>query len=243
MSSVIETGHAKNVANLADLISFCTGYGATFNPSKSALKVSSLANLLTTAQQAINAVNVSNTAYNNAVNDRMLGFKPLKPTATRIIGALAATDATTEVLKDAKTINRKLQGQRAKATEQPTAPNTPAPKTISTSQQSYDSLIEHLDKLIILLQAEASYTPNESDLQTNQLTNFKNELSIQNQAVVDTYTTISNARITRDKILYAPKTGLCDIAADVKNYVKSIFGASSPEYKQVNSIQFKKIKP
>lgn len=67
----------------------------------------------------------SNTAYNNAVNDRMLGFKPLKPTATRIIGALAATDATTEVLKDAKTINRKLQGQRAKAIEQPTSLATP----------------------------------------------------------------------------------------------------------------------
>jgi len=34
-----ETGHAKNVANLEDLISFCNGYGSSYNPSKVALKI------------------------------------------------------------------------------------------------------------------------------------------------------------------------------------------------------------
>jgi hypothetical protein len=29
----------KNVASFEDLISFCTGYGATYNPSKAALKL------------------------------------------------------------------------------------------------------------------------------------------------------------------------------------------------------------
>ncbi len=38
MASTTETGHAKNVATFEDLISFCTGYGATHNPSKAALK-------------------------------------------------------------------------------------------------------------------------------------------------------------------------------------------------------------
>ena len=36
MPSTSETGHAKNVANFEDLISFCNGYGATYNPSKDA---------------------------------------------------------------------------------------------------------------------------------------------------------------------------------------------------------------
>lgn len=34
MASTSETGHAKNVANLQDLISFVTGYGATYNPTR-----------------------------------------------------------------------------------------------------------------------------------------------------------------------------------------------------------------
>ena len=39
MASNSETGHAKNVANFEDLISFCNGYGATYNPSKEALTI------------------------------------------------------------------------------------------------------------------------------------------------------------------------------------------------------------
>ena len=42
MASTTETGHAKNVATFEDLISFCTGYGATYNPSKAALKLPAL---------------------------------------------------------------------------------------------------------------------------------------------------------------------------------------------------------
>ena len=39
MASTSEVGHAKNVANFQDLIEFVTGYGATYNPSKSSLKL------------------------------------------------------------------------------------------------------------------------------------------------------------------------------------------------------------
>jgi hypothetical protein len=39
MPSHSETGHAKNVANFQDLISFCKGYGIIYNPSKEVLKV------------------------------------------------------------------------------------------------------------------------------------------------------------------------------------------------------------
>ncbi|MDX2172203.1 MAG: hypothetical protein SFY56_03740 [Bacteroidota bacterium] len=42
MASTSETGHDKNVANFENLISFCVGYGATYNPSKTSLKVPQL---------------------------------------------------------------------------------------------------------------------------------------------------------------------------------------------------------
>jgi hypothetical protein len=115
MPAVNETGHAKNVANLSDLISFCTGYGPTYNPSKASIKLASLNTLLATAQTTINEVNIQNTTYNNAVNTRILAFKNLKPLSTRIVNALSATDATTETIKDVKTVNKIVQGQRATA--------------------------------------------------------------------------------------------------------------------------------
>ena len=42
MPTYYETGHAKNIANFQDLIAFCTGYGATYNPTKTALKLPQL---------------------------------------------------------------------------------------------------------------------------------------------------------------------------------------------------------
>lgn len=42
MPSTTETGHAKNVATFEDLITFCTGYGTPYNPSKAALKIAAL---------------------------------------------------------------------------------------------------------------------------------------------------------------------------------------------------------
>jgi hypothetical protein len=44
---------------------------------------------------------------------------------------------------------------------------------------------------------------------------------------------------TRNSILYASVSGLVDVALDVKKYVKSVYGASSPQYKQVSKIEFK----
>jgi len=68
MASTSETGHAKNVANFEDLISFCTGYGATYNPSKAAIKIAALTTLQTNAQSSIGSVTTSKVAFTNATN-------------------------------------------------------------------------------------------------------------------------------------------------------------------------------
>jgi hypothetical protein len=65
-------------------------------------------------------------------------------------------------------------------------------KAASTSQQSYDMLIDHF------------------------------------------------ARIERDEALYGEDTGLEDVSQDVKKYVKSLFGATRPQYKQVSGLKFTK---
>lgn len=242
MPSTSETGHSKNVANLTDLIAFVTGYGATYNPSKTALKLASLNTLATTAQTALADVVSKNTAYNNAVNARVQAFDGLKALSTRLVNALETTDATTEKISDAKGFNRKLQGKRASTPQAPTDPNAPAPNTISASQQSYDQLIQHFAGLISVLQSETTYAPNENDLKIATLTAKQTDLTTKNTGVATAYTLVSNSRINRDKLLYKDSTGLVDIATEVKKYIKSIYGATSPEYAQVKGIEFKKVK-
>ena len=240
MASTSEVGHAKNVANFQDLIEFVTGYGATYNPSKSSLKLAQLVALKATAEAKLTDVISKNTNYNNKVNERMVAFSNLKSLSTRLVNALQTTDATTQTINDAKTFNRKMQGKKASASQTPTDPNAPAPTTISTSQQSYDQLIQHLTGLKSILEEEPSYTPNETDLQVATIDAKIADLTAKNTAVSTAYTNISNSRISRNETLYTSDNGIFETASEVKKYIKSVFGASSPQYNQVSGIKFSK---
>ena len=242
MPAYYETGHAKNVANFQDLIAFVTGYGATYNPTKNALKLQQLNTLYTNAQASLADVVTKNTAYNNAVNARIASFDGSRALCTRLVNALQTTDASVQKIADAKGFNRKIQGQRTTKTATPVDTETPAPTTISSSHQSYDQLIQHFAGLISVLQSEPTYTPNENDLKIATLTAKQADMTAKNTALATAFTAISNARIARDKVLYKETTGLVDTAKAVKLYIKSIFGARSAEYAQVSVIEFKKVK-
>lgn len=243
MASTTETGHAKNVANFDDLISFATGYGTAFNPSKPSIKLTALQTLSTSAKNAITAVNAAQPAYSNAVSARESAFEPLSKLATRILNALKATDTTTQVDESATTLIRKIQGTRAtpKKTEAQLKALADAGTVVteaSSSQMSYDNRLDNFDKLIKLLTSVTLYAPNEADLKVTALTTLYTDLKTKNTAVVTATIPLSNARISRNDILYKTNVGLVDIASDVKVYVKSVYGASSPQYKQISKLKF-----
>lgn len=243
MKSTTETGHAKNVANFEDLISFCTAYGISYNPSKASITLASLNTTYINALSTIANVTSTKNAFDNVTGIRQTAFAPLKPLATKVINSLSATDALDTVIKDAKTINRKLQGSRASSsTPTETSPSETSTTTISTSQQSYDRLIDSFSKLIDLVNAETNYTPNEAELQVANLNTKLTALQAANTAVITKYTDYSNARIQRNNSLYTNDNSLVETALDVKKYIKSVFGATSPQYKQVSGLKFSKPK-
>jgi hypothetical protein len=243
MSTLIETGHSKNVANLEDLISFCLGYGVTYNPVNVNIKVPALQAKHLASLNAVQAVKVAKTAFDNSTNARELIFATLKKLSTRIVNALEATTAAAVTVDDAKTVNRKLQGRRAgKVPEEPLVGSIPGAepsvKSISVSQQSFDSLIDHFAKLIQIVSTEPAYSPNETDLKVVTLNAFLTSLKASNTSVIGTTTSYSNSRITRDATLYDSTTGLVELALEVKAYVKSLFGATSMQYHQVSGLKF-----
>lgn len=247
-----ETGHDKNIANFEDLISRCTGFGAPYNPSLNAIKIANMNTLRTNCLNAMASLYTTKTALTNAVNNRNAVFDPLHTFATRVMSALKACGVSDAIIKDATTINRKIQGQRAKAIEEETNlqlqknidPNEPPveqPKNISVSQLSFDSMIEHYSKLINLLASIPAYNPNENELKVSGLNTLLASMKAVNTAVITATTNVMNARINRNNLLYKKPSGLFDVAMECKSYVKSVFGSKSAEYKQVSSIQFKRL--
>lgn len=241
MSSTSEKGHAKNVANLETMITVCRGFNASYNPSNASLTIDQLVALHLQAKTEVKKVKIAESPFNDIEGQRKLLFKPLKPLATKIFNALKSSGATSTVITDAETINRKIQGKRANNVIPVTVEGKEQKNRISVSQQSYDMQIDHLEKLIELLTIETQYNPNEDSLKITALNTYKEELESINTKVKEAYTVYNNAIIARDKILYNTTNGLVNIALLVKNYVKSVFGSSSPEFKQINSIAFKKM--
>ena len=245
MASTTEQGHNRNAANFDKLIINCTSYGITYNPNKAALKIVAMQAQATAAKNSLTTVNALTPAYKNAVSARVAAFKPFDKLITRVNNALKASDTTQEVDDSAKTIVRKLQGRRAtaKKTEEEKKVAADAGKEIveiSTSQMSYDSRLDNFDKLIKLLSSVSQYAPNEVDLKITALTALYTDLKAKNLAVINAETPLNNARIARNDVMYKDNVGLVDVAADVKTYIKSVFGATSPQYKTVSSLKFTK---
>lgn len=243
MALFIEVGHSKNVANFEDLISICIAYGTTYNPANSSITITALQSKHSAAIADIQAVKTAKTALDNATNAREILFKDFKKLATRIVNALSAVSPAKQTIDDAKTINNKIQGKRASTKKKP-LPTDPPPaddNSISVSQQSYDSLMDHFAKLIETVSQEPLYVPNEADLSVTGLNTLLTQMQTANTGVINSTTAFSNARIVRDKTLYHETTGLVKIAFDVKMYVKSLFGATSPQYKQVSKLKFKAV--
>ncbi len=242
MAKSNETGHVVNLANLQDLKLACDTFGAHYNPVKVAISITGLDQLIADGRSALQNVSTHVAAYNNAVNARRQLFADLKPLATRIINCLQVTDASAEKVKDAKGFNRKIQGGRASklpaAAVAADGTSIPDTKTVSTSQQSYNQQVEHLNNLVSLLAAEPSYIPNEAELKVATLQTLVTNMRASNTAASVAYAKITAARIARNELFYNPNTGLYVASLEVKKYVKAVFGASSPQYKQISGIAF-----
>lgn len=243
MASISETGIANNVSNFEVLTTSITGFGTSYNPSKNSIKLPALQALLNTSKEALNTVNIAQSAESNATAAREVAFNPLGKLITRVNNAIKASDTTAQVDENVLTIVRKLQGRRASAKLTDEEKNTLATQgidtnQISSTQMSFDNRIENLDKLVMLLDSIPEYAPNEEDLKVESLKTLQAELKTKNNEAITASIQLDNTRISRNEILNTPLTGLVDVALDAKTYIKSVYGATSPQYKQVSKLRF-----
>ncbi len=257
MASTSETGHAKNVANLLKLNQLIATFGTTYNPSNNTIKPASLTALYTTATAKLTATNTAFTNWKNATNARELAFTPLTKQATQILGTLQSLGIVQQTIDDfAFQVNK----FRSSTTKTPaTAPNTTAPtaKIItplppivvtepiqahnSTSQQSFDNKLQHLEKMILILQSIPTYTPNETPYKIATLQTQLTTLITLNNTANTSYATLKSARIDRNTIFYNTLTGMLSVVKLTKAYIRSIYGSTSPQYHAITALKFVKV--
>ena len=244
MATTYETGHVKNMNNLENLIKICTEFGSTYNPAKTAIQIANLNQLLTDAKTEINNVNQKLINYNNTIHSRQLKFENLRKIATRIIYALELTDATPMTIENAKSLKKKIFGVRIGKVTPPPPPadgsTEPEKKTNSTAQTSFGQLVDHFSKMIILLQSEPTYNPNENDLKIAALSSYLDELTLANTESLVAEAVMRAARLRRNELFYTSPNCLYSCVMDIKKYIRSLYGVSSTEFGHVSGISFSK---
>ena len=251
-SSVVEVGHAKNVANLLKLKQAVSTFGASYNPTNPAITTTALDTLHTNATIQLSTVNNVYTVWKNASNDRELAFMPLSKLTTKILGSVQSLGVPQQTINDLIFLVKKFRSKKTKAPKSSAAKSVPPvlidpgdpvvipePSTHSTSQQSFDNQLQHFEKIILIVSSVSSYTPNETDCQVTTLQTQLVNLNTINDLANNSYANIRAERINRNTLLYATNTGLVAITKQVKAYVKSVYGGNSPQLHTVNAIKFK----
>lgn len=244
-----ETGNAKNVANFQTLGIAVKSYGIVYKPSNPRIALLALQSAYSDANAGQIAIENMLKLHRDSILYRHNLYKPVKVLATRVLRAVKTSDVDDGVIAQTKALVYKIRGERMKPLPKKgtgvvppeTTPEPPVPvNSHSVSQQSFSNIIDHYNGLIIVLTGEPNYAPNETDLTVVSLTTLTSGMKTSNDDCDTALFDYNNAATVRNKLLYAPKTGLYDLAQTTKNYVSQLFGLKSPEYKAILKIKFSK---
>ncbi|MBS1651355.1 MAG: hypothetical protein JSU07_05015 [Bacteroidetes bacterium] len=253
MPAYYETGHPKNVATFFKYNQFLTTLGTAYNPSSIAITLPSLTTSQTTGATKQTNVNTKTEGWKDATNLREKPFKDLPAFSTQIFGALKSFNPSQLTIDDFAYQVSKMHGYDNAKTNQndkgkiaidPSNPSTlPVTPSKSNSQQSFDQKLEHLEKMILILQTVPSYLPNEVNLQIASLQAYLITLKNLNVAAEQAKSDLKAARLDRNTFFYAPGTGFLDLVKQSKEYIKSVFGATSQQYKTALTFKFTRVIP
>ncbi len=243
--STNQTGHQQNVINLGVVLARIDPFRESYKPIRNELSLYSLNQLKTTGESAIAMVTLAENNYKISTSERAIAFDKLDGLITRVINALRISGASSPTIAQAEAIVRDLRGKRVHT--KPVESENPGitqsatdPDQVTLHKGSADSRIINFNKLVRLLSLVPLYKPNETDLCVPALDARLNELKSLNSSLIAADAALDAARWDRNSILYKPDSGLVDIALAVKMYVKSVFGAVSPQYKEISDIIFSK---
>ena len=238
-----ESGDKTVLGNFRKLIDEVSAESA-YNPANAKLKLPALNAQHTAADGSVDGLAAALAPNKLAITEREAIFGGLRERVVRSRNYLKASGASKPVAEDAEQFVRKLSGGRKKprtkaavAADAP-APNAQTPATRSSSQMSYDNQVGHLQSYIEIVKNVSQYKPNEADLKVAALTAYADDLTNKSNAVTTTSAALTQARGTRDRLLYLDEDSVVNTAKLVKNYVQAALGSDSPLFKKIKPLKF-----
>lgn len=125
-----------------------------------------------------------------------------------------------------------MRGKKLSKNPDPPAEGETTPKTISTSEQSYGSVLAYGYNILEILKVKPGYAPTNPDLTIANLTTFLDGINALNKSVHNKQAVLDNAIEERAK-LYVDLQGRIQ---KIKMALASQFGKQSNEYK--DSLQY-----
>lgn len=241
--SANQFSHEQNVVSFGVEITRVSTFGAAYNPSRDDLKIPGLNQLKANGDAVISSLNYADNLFKKAIAARTLTFSDMDSLVTRAINAFRISGVAPQSIEQAEAIVRDIRGERAtdKLTDEEIAAAKEEgkdPKQVVVHNSSYDSKTSSYRKFVQYVGAEDKYRPNEADISPAGLNAKLAALESATYNYNTAGAALEAARLVRNTLLYTETTGLVDIALAVKGYVKSAFGADSPQYRQISDIAF-----
>lgn len=243
--STNQTGHEQNVVNFGIILHSISTFKELYNPAQEDLTITGLTRIRSDGEKVNAAVTSAENVFKNSISARTTSFDQLDNLITRTINALRISRAPEQTILQAENIVREIRGKRANP--KPVVETISGDETTTTKQMTLHKTnmarkIENFNKLVQFLTGVVEYKPNEADISITGLNSKLAELKSLTATYFVANAALDAARLERNTILYSKNRGLVEVALDVKLYVKSVFGATSPQYKGISDIVFSRYK-
>lgn len=226
-----------NLANLRTLVTHCTYLGTGYNPANTDLTLTAVNALAAACQTAQNDLVNALPVLKDEMGARAVAFKTMMPLLTRILAA-HATSSTNEALKEmAKSIVREMRGKRVKALPK-TTDGEPSEEAMSAVNVGFENRAADFARLVAVLNSDSEYKSNQPALTKAALATLLTQLQEANAAVRNAQAPVDMARTARNAKFYTGEKNLVDTALLMKQELKSMYGTTGPQYKQVSGLKF-----
>lgn len=242
------TTFVRLLTNLLKLIDYCKTY-TRYNPVNHLYKLNVLEERHMNLGAMMDEHKTAITATANALERKDRFQALMRKNCSLVVIAMNNCVVPIEIIERAADISTQIQGGRVtdppkqKPAEQAPVDAENSSETTgggNNSQQTYDKMLDNYIRLVSLAASQEMYKPNEHHLSVEGLNQFiteAREAGVQAIAEQGNLDRLTGARFLE---FYQDKIGLTDTANGVKDYIKSVYGGDSIEYKQVLKLRFPK---
>lgn len=183
----------------------------------------------------------------HVIAEQAVAFEGFYRKLTRVLGALKSSESPDELDREVQALVNRSQGVRIRRKTLPTVPSEvgegiPHPTVSGKHTVSHSSdvtRLDTLDPLVKILSGTPEYAPNEEALRCASLVDWHRDHTTRHEAVIRSRIALDQARDARRECFAGRRTGLRDLAADTKAYIRSVFGTQSPQFQNLAGLSFR----